>query len=139
MYCPACGESQSYPGGTVRKVRRYEKKAMALMFFTGMRGLAHLVLLLTSASVAEGLLFLAYIIAYTASLVGIYRGKIWGPQLLIGFVSMDSLFSLILLPQMIGDVYAVVQAAGGLTVNLLLIYLAYKEYLRIRAPDGLNL
>ena len=139
MYCPACGESQSYPGGTVRGVRRYEKRAMALMFFTGMRGLAHLVLLLTSASVVEGFIFLAYVIAYTASLVGIYRGKAWGPQLLIGFVSMDTLFSLILLPQMIGDVYAVVQAAGGLTVNLLLIYLAYKEYLRIRAPDGLNL
>ena len=139
MYCPACGESQSYPGGTVRGVRRYEKRAMALMFFTGVRGLAHLVLLLTSASVVEGFIFLAYVIAYTASLVGIYRGKAWGPQLLIGFVSMDTLFSLILLPQMIGDVYAVVQAAGGLTVNLLLIYLAYKEYRRIRAPDGLNL
>jgi hypothetical protein len=136
MYCPACGESQSYPGGTVRGVRRYEKRAMALMFFTGVRGLAHLVLLLTSASVVEGFIFLAYVIAYTASLVGIYRGKAWGPQLLIGFVSVDTLFSLILLPQMIGDVYAVVQAAGGLTVNLLLIYLAYKEYRRIRAPDG---
>ena len=120
-------------------MRRYEKRAMALMFFTGVRGLAHLVLLLTSASVAEGFIFLAYVIAYTASLVGVYRGKAWGPQLLIGFVSMDTLFSMILLPQMIGDVYAVVQAAGGLTVNLLLIYLAYKEYLRIRAPDGLNL
>jgi hypothetical protein len=139
MYCPACGESQSYPGGTVRGVTRYDKKAMALMFFTGMRGLAHLVLLLTSVSMAEGLLFLAYVIAYTTSLVGVYRGKAWGSKLLIGFVSIDSLFSLILLPQMIEDVYAVVQAAGGLTVNLLLIYLAYKEYLRIRAPDGLNL
>ena len=139
MYCPACGESQSYPGGTVRGVRRYEKRAMALMFFTGVRGLAHLVLLLTSASVAEGFIFLAYVIAYTASLVGVSRGKAWGPQLLIGFVSMDTLFSLILLPQIIGDVYAVVQATGGLTVNLLLIYLAYKEYLRIRAPDDLNL
>lgn len=139
MYCPACGESQSYPGDTVRGVRRYEKKTMALMFFTGIRGLTHLVLLLTSASVAEGFLFLAYVIAYTASLMGVYWEKAWGPQLLIGFVSMDSLFSLILLPRMIGDVYAVVQVAGGLTVNLLLIYLAYKEYRRIRAPDGLNL
>lgn len=120
-------------------MRRYEKRAMALMFFTGVRGLAHLVLLLTSSSVAEGFIFLAYVIAYTASLVGVYQGKAWGPQLLIGFVSMDTLFSLILLPQMIGDVYAVVQAAGGLTVNLLLIYLAYKEYMRIRAPDVPNL
>ena len=109
------------------------------MVFTGMRGLAHLVLLLTSASLAEGLLFLAYVVVYTASLVGVYRGKAWGPQLLIGFVSIDSLFSLVLLSQLIGDVYAVVQAAGGLTVNLILIYLAYKEYLRIRAPDSLNL
>ena len=109
------------------------------MIFTGMRGMAHLVLLLTSASLAEGLLFLAYGIIYTASLVGVYRGKAWGSQLLLGFVSIDSLFSLFLLPQMIGDIYAVVQAAGGLTVNLILIYLAYKEYLRIRAPDGPNL
>jgi hypothetical protein len=139
MYCPACGESQSYPEGTVRGARRYEKTAMALMFFTGMRGLTHLVLLLTSANVTEGLLFLAYVAVYTASLVGVYRGKAWGPQLLLGFVSMDSLFSLILLPRMIGDVYAVAQIAGGLTVNLILIYLAYKEYRRIRAPDGLNL
>ncbi len=139
MYCPACGESQSYPGGTVREARRHEKKAMALMVFTGMRGMAHLVLLLTSASLAEGLLVLAYGIVYTASLVGVYRGKAWGSQLLLGFVSIDSLFSLVLLPQMIGDVYAIVQAAGGLIVNIILIYLAYKEYLRIRAPDGLNL
>jgi hypothetical protein len=120
-------------------VRRHEKKAMALMVFTGMRGMAHLVLLLTSASVAEGLLFLAYAIVYTASLIGVYRGKAWGSQLLLGFVSIDSLFSLVLLPQMIGDVYAIVQAAGGLIVNIILIYLAYKEYLRIRTPDALNL
>jgi hypothetical protein len=52
---------------------------------------------------------------------------------------MDFLFSLILLPQLIGDVYAVVQVAGGLTVNLLLIYLAYTEYRRIRVLDGINL
>jgi hypothetical protein len=112
---------------------------MVLMALTAIRGLTHLVLLLTSTSVTEGLLFLAYVVTYTASLAGVYQEKAWGPQLLIGFVSMDFLFSLILLPQLIGDVYAVGQAAGGLSVNLLLIYLAYTEYRRIRASDGVNL
>ena len=109
------------------------------MAFTGIRGLTHLVLLLTSVNVTEGVLFLTYVIAYIASLIGIYRKKSWGSQLLLGFVSMDSLFSLFLLPQMIGDVYAIGQAAGGLTVNLLLIYLAYKEYRKTLTPDDLNL
>lgn len=131
-HCPACGARQpSLDGQATGRARKYETKTIILMILLGIRLLSQTVLLLYSQSVVEGFVFLIYASAYAFSLLGIYRMKAWGPLVLMGFTAIDSLLSLLIISSVLGDAYALGEVLGSLIVNLLIIYLGYREYRKI--------
>lgn len=133
-HCPACGARQpSLDGQATGRDRKYETKTKILMILLGIRLASQTVLLLYSQSVEEGFVFLIYAGAYLISLLGIYRMKAWGPLVLMGFTALDSLLALFIISSGLGDVYALGQVLGSLIVNLLIIYLGYMEYRKVRS------
>ncbi|UCD44484.1 MAG: zinc ribbon domain-containing protein [Candidatus Bathyarchaeota archaeon] len=131
-HCPACGARQpSLDGQTATRDRKYDTKTKILMILLGIRLFSQTALVLYSQSVEEGFVFLIYAVAYLFSLQGIYRRKVRGPLVLMGFTALDSLLSLFIISSVLGDIYDLGQVLGSLIVNMIIIYLGYNEYRKI--------